>query len=121
MDQTMNEQEWFSAGLRFASFIGRKEVAFVELSIVAFLALNFEHARTRAIKTGRGMESDYENGDGQEVHHRLVGVETLDWLGSSIADGREIYAEKDSPDILDSLPDIDSLRPEESRPAQTGI
>jgi hypothetical protein len=72
-------------------------------------------ALQRAVDLGHEMEQDYENVDRVPVERRLVEVRTLDELGASITDGREVYCA--AVDSTGALP----ARPEDSRPGQTGV
>ena len=107
-------ESWFSASLRFATNVG-DEVPTHEDSVIVFRASDWDVALQRAVGLGYEMERKYENVDHVQVERRLVEVRTLDELGASITDGREVYCT--SAESAGAPP----TRPEDSRPDQTGV
>ena len=108
-------ESWFSASLRFATTVSATVVD-REDSIIVFRADGWQAALPRAVELGRGMEETYENVEREPVERRLVEVRTLDELGASIEDGREVYCAR----AVDES-HVQPGRPEDSRPLQTGV
>ena len=68
---------------------------------------------------GISMEKDYLNSAGKRVRWTLEDVETIDLLGTDLADGREVYHEFSEYFARDKLLlplDLDS-----SKPTQSGV
>jgi hypothetical protein len=107
-------ESWFSASLRFATNVG-DEVPTHEDSVIVFRASDWAVALQRAVGLGHEMEQRYKNIDQVPIERRLVEVRTLDELGASISDGREVYC---APAESAGTP---PPRPEDSRPDQTGV
>ncbi len=107
-------ESWFSVSLRFATNVG-DEVATYEDSVIVFRAGGWDVALERAVGHGHDMEQRYENIDHVPVERRLIEVRTLDELGASITDGREVYCAP--AESAGAAP----TRPEDSRPGQTGV
>jgi len=112
---------WFSAMLRFVVLLERDGAVDLSRSVIVFRAEDWPEAKDRAVVLGHAMERTYLNGDGEEVRWRLEAVETLDLLGDSITDGREIYSEPLP--ISDGLviPFEAEFDPRSSDPGQSGV
>jgi hypothetical protein len=80
---------------------------------------DWDSAFERALTVGRGLERNYVNEDGEPVRWRLRNIRTLDELGTEIADGREVFFKADA--ISSDRVMLAELRPEETRPGQTGV
>ena len=89
-------------------------------TVLVFRADSWEAAWLRAIELGRRAEAVYRNPEGREVSRRLLRVETLDMLGDQIDDGREVYSEPAEAGI-DATTTLTTVRPEDSRPTQSGV
>lgn len=84
---------WFSCSARFAVVVGDVGITRMSRSVYVLRAHDFEDAFRRALDRSRREEESYENADGERVSWHLVDIETLDVLGESIEDGREVYSE----------------------------
>ena len=116
MDE-VSSRVWYSAAVRLVVDIAGQGVVHDSRSVFVFRAVDFDEAFTRAVALGRGLETSYLNGDGEEVRWLLDVVETLDELGDDITDGREVYSEQIEP-RNSHLP---LLAPELSKPTQSGV
>lgn len=84
---------WGSSMMRFVFLVEGAGALQATQSVLVFRAGDWSDARTRALDLGLAMEATYTNGAGEEVRFRLEAVETLDLLGDTITDGREVYSE----------------------------
>lgn len=90
-------------------------------SVVVFRADDWQVAKQRAVEVGRSLERTYVGGAGKEVRWRLQEIETLDELGDSLEDGREVYSEPvelngAAPPAFDAV-----FEPVQSQPGQSGV
>jgi hypothetical protein len=93
-----------------------ESVSSIWRTVVVFEAADdWDVASARARELGVAKTRDYRNGDGNLVRHRFVGVESLDMLGATIDDGREVWFESVPSDTHRSLGPI------ADRPPQTGV
>ncbi len=109
---------WFSAMLRFVITIGTGAEG-ASRSVVLVRAEDHEAAFAASLARGRVMEQDYLNAAGERVQWRLEAIETIDELEDTMVDGREVYSER-MPRIGSAGPSA-RPRPEESRPASSGV
>jgi hypothetical protein len=109
---------WFSAMLRFV-VVAPDRVVRRSRSLVLLRAEDWEPARAKALELGRGQERQYVNALGEPVRWRLEALETLDWLGVDLPDGREVYAEPLDPPGGPEPPSEPD--PTATRPEQTGV
>ncbi|MGL5828744.1 MAG: DUF4288 domain-containing protein [Angustibacter sp.] len=112
---------WFSAMLRFVVLVEREGGTRRSRSVVVFRALDWPEAKQRALEHGRIMERSFAGGAGQQIRWRLEAIETLDLLGDTITDGREIYSEPITLPETEAIPFEVEFRPEASQPGQTGV
>lgn len=110
---------WFSTSLRIGIFLEKEGLTSINRSVVLFKAADFDQAFKQALTIGKNFETSYENDLGESVKWRLISVETIDQLGDSITEEREVYSEMISPNIPMDF-DTD-LKPELSQPTQSGI
>jgi hypothetical protein len=83
---------WFSAMLQVAVSVGSRGVQDLWSTVVVFeCADDWDAAAEKARRLGESKEQEYLNGEGEAVAFRFVAVKTLDMLGDSITDGREVY------------------------------
>ncbi|HVF06820.1 MAG TPA: DUF4288 domain-containing protein [Frankiaceae bacterium] len=113
---------WFSAMLRFAVLVEGVGMTSFARSLVVFQAPDWPEAKARALELGRRLETSYRNGAGAGVRWRLTEVETLDLLGDTITDGREVYSEPMAvpADAAPTAFDTD-FDPASSEPTQSGV
>lgn len=90
-------------------------------SVCLVKAEDWDDAREKVLRRGLGMEEDYEGGGGARVRWRLMRIETLDQLGKTIADGREVYSEALEPSLEEDYPLDVEFRPQDSMPNQSGV
>jgi hypothetical protein len=113
--------EWYSAMLNFVLAVDGEETVRRSRSVILVRAapLDFDGARLKALSYGRAMEAEYSNVDGKSVAWKLESIETIDWLGADLPEGREVYHEfsADFPRDQVSLP----LDPDASQPGQSGV
>jgi hypothetical protein len=111
---------WFSTMVRLLTTVDGVGPTTYTRSVFVFKAGDWDEARRQAIELGRRAEASYDNADGQHVSRQLLYVETLDMLGDEIQDGREVYSEpvEVTGDLETALP---TIRPEQSRPTQSGV
>jgi len=84
--------EFYSAHLLFVILVddGRpKKKNHFDESIVVFRAKDFADAFQRALRFGKGHETDYKNDKGQRVRWALVEISKLGCVGKKI-DGKEV-------------------------------
>jgi len=84
-----------------------------------FTAGDFADAFQVAIGRAESDQESYLNSTGDTVRRLLVRIETLDWLGSEISDGREVYSEP-GPTVPISAGEL-SYHPLRFEPTQTGV
>ena len=113
-------QVWFSAMLRFVIVASCTAEQFAR-SVVVVRAEDFPGALHRAIAVGRTMEARYVGGEGHGFELRFKDVETLDLLGDTITDGREIYAEFERVPAELAEEAARPGSPEASSPGQSGV
>lgn len=113
--------EWFSAMLSFVVEVEDEPDVRRSRSLVVLQARHqdFGHATSLALEKGRALQSDHLNSEGKRVTSTLERVETVDALGSEIADGREIYHEFSELFSWAELPD--ALDPSAAAPYQSGV
>ena len=116
----MTSQVWWSASIRLVVFVGADPVEHAA-SVVLFHAPegDWDAAFQHALQAGYALEQSYVNGDGQQVTWRLRDVQTLDTIGTDIQDGREVFFT--TTPIGSEDVGVADLRPEETRPVQTGV
>jgi len=114
-------QVWFSAMLRFVILVENEGATDLSRSVLVFRAEDFAEAKQRALDLGRSMETTYRGGTGQEVRWRLETIETLDLLGDTITDGREIYSEPTKAPAGMAIPFDAKFDPANSTPGQSGV
>jgi len=113
--------EWYSAMLNFVVEVeGEPEVRRSRsVILVRGPESDFDGTKALAIKRGRSMEKDYLNSAGKRVRWTLEDVETIDLLGTDLADGREVYHEFSDYFARDRL--LPPLDPDASVPTQSGV
>lgn len=111
---------WFSAVLRFVILVEHHEAS-LSRSVVVFRGSDWPAAKKRAIELGMQMEDTYIGGEGDEVRWRLEAVETLDMLGDSITDGREVYSERLDLPTAKMIPFDTEFDPYSSDPGHSGV
>jgi Domain of unknown function (DUF4288) len=114
-------QVWFSAMLRFVILIQDEGASRLSRSVIVFRAEDWPDAKKRALELGYKMERSYQGGTGLEVRWRLAAVETLDLLGDTVTDGREVYSEPAELRLEHSIDFDTKLDPENSEPGQSGV
>jgi hypothetical protein len=88
-------------------------------SLVVLQAEDFLEAKRRALELGHIRESRYSNAEEEGVLWQFEEIETLDLLGDTITDGREVHAEfLASRDWGNGQP---PATPEASEPTQSGV
>jgi hypothetical protein len=112
---------WYSASMSYLVTV-KGCVSSKTLSVVVLQAPEgeWDTAKAKAISLGRLQEQTYLNDDGETVEWRLTAVETLDYLGTEVSDGREVYSEPRDIDDRDSRSER-VLRPEASEPGSCGV
>ena len=116
----MTRKAWFSAMVVFVVQVsGPGGESRLQKSVYLVKATDFDDALSTVVARARKDEEAYKNSDDEWVRWMLVEVETLDWLGEKIEDGREVYSEPrfDVPLSTYPLP----YRPELSKPTQSGV
>jgi len=110
---------WFSAMAVFVVRVGVRETGETRRNLYLVRAGSFPDAHAAAIVRARRDERTYKNADDETVEWVLAGIETLDWLGETIIEGREVYSE---PGIVMPIP-TGALRfhPDRFEPTQTGV
>lgn len=113
--------EWYTASLTFVVDVEGEDKVRRSRSVVILRApgADFERARAIALSMGRDMQRDYLNVDGKLVRWALENVETVDWIGPELEDGREVYHE-----FSDEVPRNEiawPLEPDGSAPAVSGV
>jgi len=88
-------------------------------SLYLLQASGFSDAHAAALKRAKLDEKCYRNADGDLVEWSLIRIETLDWMGPTIEDGREVYSEPGP--RIDGLSAELGLHPESFEPTQTGV
>ena len=114
------EKSWFSAMTVFVVQVsGPGGESRLQKSVYLVKATDFDDALSAVVARARKDEQAYKNGEDEWVRWMLVDVETLDWLGDTIEDGREVYSEPrfDVPADSYALP----YRPELSKPTNSGV
>ena len=86
--------------------------------VVTFRARDFAHAFRRALEIGRSHETEYVNGDDQQVRWVLVEVTTLDHVGKRV-DGAEVASRLFSRRSKTAIPFDMEFQPEDSTPSQS--
>lgn len=107
--------------LRYVILIEGQGAQRLARSLIVFQADGWATAKERAIAIGTARERTYVGGTGEEVRWRLEAVETLDELGASIADGREVYAEPVELSGGRTVAFDTRFRPTQSQPTQSGV
>lgn len=100
---------------------GGRGLSRLSRSVIILSAADWTDARSKALKHGNQLETTYVGATGAQVRWRLMAVETLDELGESLSDGREIYSEPLEPTTDDGYPFDAQFTPEISRPGQSGV
>lgn len=113
--------QWFSAMLRSVVLAENDGAIRLARSVVVFRAEDFEAARRRAVELGRASERSYLGGTGEQIRCRLLDIETLDLLGDTITDGREVYSEPADLPADMHIPFDAVLDPEASSPTHSGV
>jgi hypothetical protein len=118
----MKQRTWFSCSARFAVQIEGQGVVDEMRSVILLRARDFADGAEKALQAFLSMETGYQNGSGETVRWRLVMLDTLDLLGDSIPDGREIYAERLAPssEVLE-LAAGNGFSPATHKPTQSGV
>jgi len=88
-------------------------------SLYLFRAVDFADAHVAALRRARQDETRYSNVDGDTVVWALSHIETLDWIGDTVTDGREVYSELGPPLRVPAGELV--LDPESIEPTQTGV
>jgi len=84
---------WFSGMVEYALHVeGEYEYRLVK-SVLLVRAGDFSEALRRILNASRAREVSYANADGHLVQWVLKRVVTIDWLGSHLKNGREVYSE----------------------------
>jgi hypothetical protein len=113
-----NGRMWFSAMLQVAVSVGSSRPVSIERTVIVFEGdEDWTAATNKALAIGATKEDQYESADGQIVRRRLIAIETLDMLGDTIEDGREIYFE--SVDAREF--DVPTVAPQNRAPGQSGV
>ncbi|SDM39732.1 DUF4288 domain-containing protein [Allokutzneria albata] len=119
---------WFSASARYASTVECDGLSTISRSVWVFELPDtgerlWADARARALEIARRDEHGYLNADGRRVQWELIDVQTLDLLGDTVEDGREVYSEMRDPSEaeLREWPARTRFDPENTPPHQTGI
>lgn len=108
--------------LRFALIVEGRGASTLMRSVSIFRANNWETAKARSVEVGIGSEQDYENVYGERVVLRLMEVETLDMISAEDLDGAEVYSEFVPGGIDGAQLTVETtFRPQDSKPAQSGI
>jgi len=115
----VTRKAWFSAMVVFVVQAGEHGDGWVQRSVYVVQAKDFDDALSAVVARARRDEWAHKNCDDEWARLMLVEVETLDWLGKKIEDGREVYSEPrfDVPLNTYPLP----YRPELSKPTQSGV
>lgn len=112
---------WYSSSMSYLVTVDGR-VSRSMLSVVVFQAPEgqWDTAKAKAISVGRLQQQAYVNDDGEAVEWRLTAVGTLDYLGTELTDGREIYSEpRDAADA--DIQSESAPRPEGSEPGSCGV
>jgi hypothetical protein len=114
-------EAWFSAMLRFVVLVEGEGATRRSRSVVVLRASDWPEAKQRALDVGRSMERSYLGGTGQAIRWRLEAIETLDMLGDTITDGREVYSEPVKLSSKEVIEFNKIFEPENSDPGQSGV
>jgi 3-methyladenine DNA glycosylase Mpg len=109
---------WFSAMISFVTSVEGSPEKVLTRSVFLVRGSDWEAAHHRAIDIARSMEDRYANEDGRLVSYVAAQVETLDLLGETIIDGREVYSESRR---VESEDPVLAATLEISRPGQSGV
>lgn len=113
---------WYSAMLRSVVVTADPSTAETVKTLIVFAAEDRRDALAKALQLGRRGEETYKNPYGELVVWRLVAIETLDDLGTTIEDGQEVHSEfTGSMRPGDPLTISDSIPPQCSEPDSTGV
>ena len=112
---------WYSASMSYLVIVQGRVLDKI-LSVVVFKAPEGEWgtAKSKAISLGRRQDRSYLNDEGETVEWRLAAVITLDYLGTELKDGREVYAEPQDVADRETLSE-QALNPEASEPGSCGV
>lgn len=111
---------WFSSLVVFSIFVDEGNTR-ISKSLIMLRSSDYESALKEALSRGYLMERSYLNEDGKLVEWRLNKIETLDQIGETIDDGREVYSEFSEIKPKDAITFDSKLDPESSEPTQTGV
>ncbi|MFB9903158.1 DUF4288 domain-containing protein [Allokutzneria oryzae] len=119
---------WFSASARYAVIVECDGLDLIARSVWVFSQPDtgermWADAHEKALRIAREQEDVYRNVNGRRVHWKLVDVQTLDLLGETVTDGREVYSELGDPTTA-QLREWDSrtaFDPDGTVPHQTGV
>jgi Domain of unknown function (DUF4288) len=112
---------WFSCCARYAILVQGHGLDSIARSVFVFTAEDWEPAFKRALELGKAEEHEYRNVDDRLVSWRLVEIETLDALGNTISDGREVYSEILPPPPDTGWDETTTFDPASSKPTNTGV
>jgi hypothetical protein len=82
---------WFSVSLRRASIIASEGIGSFWDSVFLVSANDRDGAWNEALKIGEGLNTSYDNGDGERIRFAFLGVLTIDELGEEIRSGVEVH------------------------------
>ena len=81
-------------------------------------AINFEDAFKKALKVGRGEETEYKNELGERVKWKFLEIEEIRTLGADLR-GKEISSKLEGYYPENELNILDQFRPEDSQPMRS--
>jgi hypothetical protein len=112
---------WYSVSLRRGCIVGTDGITSLWDSIFLVSASDRDSAWTEAMRIGKGLETSYDNAEGERIRFAFLGVLTIDQLGAELRSGLEVYFT--SLDLLQPIPvspDTDFF-PKRIVPGQAGI
>jgi hypothetical protein len=110
---------WFSAMTVFVVRIGANNAGWVQRNLYLIKGADFDEAKAAVITRARQDEQVYTNADGDPVRWMLAEVETLDCLGETLEDGREVYSEPREDLPISEF--TEPFTPELSEPTYSGV
>jgi hypothetical protein len=90
-------------------------------SVFLVSATDREGAWNEALKIGEGLETSYDNADGERIRFAFLGVLTIDELGEELRTGLEVYfSTQDFVQPIPVSPDVEFF-PRQITPGNAGI
>jgi len=80
-----------------------------------------EDAWDQALEIGEGLETSYDNAEGERIRFAFLGVLTIDELGEELQAGQEVYfAAQDFVQPIPVSPDV-NFSPKQITPGHAGV